>query len=170
MHRARFLFLAFLVGIISSTGCPKGKEPNIDERREPGLADSSAIRQRLAVRSYDGLATRQRLVVRDSATWVTIWQQLVSNHSPIPAVPVVDFASNVVIIAAMGTKNSGGYSIEIEDVRIVGRDARISVAERSPGEDCIVTAAITAPVAAVVAPRFPGQATFLERTEQQACR
>lgn len=182
MHHARFLSLAFLVGIVGSAGCRTNGEPNINERRESGLVpppsdaqpmrrdSGAAVWQRLDVGSYDGMATRQRLVVRDGATWAALWQQLASNHRPIPAVPAVDFAGNVVIVAAMGTRSSGGYSIDIDDVRMGGGDARISVTERSPGDGCMVTMALTAPVAAVVVPRFLGQATFLERTEQRACR
>jgi hypothetical protein len=168
MYRARFLSLAFLVGIIGSTGCPRSGGANSGQVEGPVFVQPLAEAQR--VRFDSGMDTRQRLVVRNRAAWVKVWHQLVGNKSHTPPVPAVDFESNVVIVAAMGTRSSGGFSIDIDDVHFVDGDARISVTERSPGEWCGVTLALTAPVAVVVVSRFPGRATFLERTEQRACQ
>jgi hypothetical protein len=122
------------------------------------------------MRFDSGLTTRQRLVIRDAATWANVWQQIAGTRQPAPVVPVVDFANDLVIVAAMGTKSTGGYSIEVDDVHTIGGDASISVTEQSPGSGCAVTQAFTAPVAVVVVPRFSGQATFVEHASLHACR
>ena len=191
MYHLRFLSLALLVGALGSTGCPRGGPPNTDEGERPGLDQPPAEAQpmRYLTHTYSsGMTTRQRLVIRDAATWSSVWQQITSPRQPlparagsgggvdsaeqpVPAAPAVDFASQVVIVAAMGTKSSGGYAIDIDDVRIVDEAARITVTEQSPGNSnrCGVTMAQTEPVAVVAVTRFPGEATFLERTSQDAC-
>jgi hypothetical protein len=119
---------------------------------------------------YDsGMTTKQRLVIRDGAAWADVWKQITSPFQPVPPVPEVDFAKNVLIVAAMGTRSSGGYSIAVDGVRIVAGGAKVSVTEESPGSGCFTTQALTAPVAVVVVRRFAGEATFAEHTSQHAC-
>lgn len=160
-----------VVVAVISLGCtgdgPTGEpHPPGDSRHipPPPLAEADGLRY------YSGMATRQRLVVGDAATWAGVWAQMVGHLRPAPDAPVVDFAGKLVIVAAMGTRNTGGYSIAVTDVRLVGNDASISVREESPGSGCGVTAALTAPVAVVVVPRFTGHARFLEQTSERACR
>jgi hypothetical protein len=120
--------------------------------------------------SYNsGIMTRQRLVIRDDAAWADVRIQSPSPFPSVPPAPEVDFAKNDIIVAAMGTKRTGGYSITVDEVRIVAGGVRISVTEVSPGSGCIVTEAETAPVAVVVVPRFAGEATFAEHESQHAC-
>jgi PrcB C-terminal len=173
MYYLRFLSLALLAGALGSTGCPKSGPPNTDEGERSGSVQPLPGAQPIRYSgSYDGMTTRQRLVVRDAATWTNVWQQSTGTSQyipPVPPVPPVDFASQVILIAAMGTKGSGGYSIAIDDVRVVDGNTRITVTERSPGNNCLVTMALTAPVAVVAVPSFPGEATFVERAVQHAC-
>ena len=91
------------------------------------------------------------------------------HRSAIFTAPAIGFAKNVVIVAAMGTKATDGYSIAVDEVRIVAGTATASVTEGSAGWRCIVTQALTEPVAFVVAPRFAGEATFVERSSQHTC-
>ena len=125
-----------------------------------------------AMRFDSGIATRQRLVIRDQATWTTEWSQIVSIYvqQSVPPLPAVDFASNAVVVAAMGSRPTGGYAIEIDDVRMMGEDASISVNEQSPGNGCGVTAAFTFPLAVVLVPAFSGHATFVENTSEHSCQ
>ena len=121
------------------------------------------------VRYNSGISTRERTVVRTRATWEALWPQIVGTVRPVPPVPAIDFATKTVIVASMGTRSSGGYVISVDDVRQSRGDAWITVTERSPGSGCGTTAALTAPVAAVVVPRFDGTATFVERTTTVNC-
>ncbi len=115
------------------------------------------------------IPTRQRLVIRDGATWAKVWKQFADTHQPIAAIPVIDFAKSVVIVAAMGIQSSGGYTITVDDVRIIAGGARISITEKSPGKGCIVTMAMTEPASVVLVPRFAGEAVFVEHTSQYDC-
>jgi len=170
-YRPRLLVSAFLVAaIIGPLGCNAAPDnpTDIPDNAHPVLVQP--LPEAESLRFYSGITTQQRLVVRDSATWATLWQQIVAPYQPAPAVPSIDFAGNVVIVAAMGTRNTGGYSITVDDVHTLADDAWISITEQSPGSGCIVTDALTAPVAVVVVPRFAGRAMFLEHTSQTTCQ
>src|SRR5262249_55045159 len=69
-----------------------------------------------------GMEMQQHLVIRNAATWTAVWQQI-RGYGETTAAPVVDFARQVVIVAALGAKPTGGYSINITDVRMGQGDA-----------------------------------------------
>lgn len=131
------------------------------------------LREAGAVRHFSGMKSKQRLIIRDAATWASTWKEMTSifgdrARSSAPVVPAVDFTKNVLIVAAMGTRESGGYWIDIDEVRIAAGEVLVSVSEYSPN-GCAVTEAVTAPVAIAVVPRFVGRAMFVERTVQHKC-
>ena len=167
-HSSRLLFLGLLASATTgSIGCT-GEPSEFPEGAQPVVIQP--IPEAQLDRFSSGITTQQRLVVRDGATWANVWQQIAGNNRPIPAAPSVDFASNVVIVAAMGMKSSGGYSIDVNDVRTVAQDAWISITESSPGAMCSTAGVITTPVAVVIVQRFAGQVTFLEHAVQDNCR
>jgi hypothetical protein len=155
----RLLPTLFFITAATAIGCDDGQAAPIQPLPEAQV-----------VRNNSGLTTKQRLIVGDGASWATLWNEIASPIQPVPAVPAVDFADNVVIVAAMGRKPTGGYTISIDEVRIAAGDARISVTQASPGSGCYVTESETTPVDIVITPRFAGQAMFNEHTSQDACR
>jgi hypothetical protein len=165
-HRSRLHLSALLVGATAvSIGCSSGASSGPEMP-----VDTQPLAEVQPFRFYSGMKTRQRLVVRDAATWANAWQQIAATMPPPPAAPAVDFSSDLLIVAAMGTMPTGGYSIDVDDVGVGGGNASISITEQSPGPTCVVTQSLTAPVVVVVVPKFAGQATFVEHTAQLACR
>lgn len=132
----------------------------IDVRPVPGLEYH---------RSYSGVGDRRRLVVRDEQAWSALWAELVSNVQPAPAVPAVDFSRDMVLFVSMGARPSGGYAIELADVGADASGVYATVVETSPSDRCIVTAALTQPVAAVIVPRDDRAVRFTERTAVHHC-
>lgn len=120
-------------------------------------------------RHYSGYNERERLVIRTAPDWATAWDKVVALVMPKPPVPAVDFASDMVILAAMGTRPTGGYGIEITSVLGSQTGLYVRVRETSPGGNCGVTAALTAPVTAVIVPAFPGPVHFVEETARREC-
>ena len=53
---------------------------------------------------------------------------------------------SVIYTIAMGEKPSGGYSIEIQKIKIKGNKVSIYISEKVPGKDEVVTAALTYPI------------------------
>ena len=104
-------------------------------------------------RYVSGLAEPGRHVVRDAAAWSALWARITEPYGPRPPVPQVDFRREMVLVAAMGTRSTGGYTIRIEGVEGGGSEWVATVAEQRPGPRCGTTQALTSPVDIVVAPR-----------------
>lgn len=145
-------------GLAPVTGVPGDAAAVRDERLEALFDDS-----------YSGIDEAQRQVVRTPGTWADVWEQLHEGRSPVPERPAVDFERSVVVVAAMGSRRSGGYGIEVTSVHRDGETLYVVVEETSPGEDCAVTAAITAPATAVRVPRAAGDVHFVEKETVHEC-
>lgn len=119
--------------------------------------------------SYSGIDERRRQVIRESGTWADVWEQLHEGRSPVPERPAVDFDDSMVILAAMGSRPTGGYGIEVESVHRDGASLYVVVVEASPGDGCVVTQAFTQPTTAVRLPRVSGRVHFVEREAVNEC-
>jgi hypothetical protein len=119
--------------------------------------------------SYSGFVEPRLAIITNAQEWAVAWATIYAPLTPTPPLPEIDFATNVVILAAMGTRPSGGYSITIEEVRAQDGMLHVRVLQRSPGASCVTTGAITAPVHVVQAPRVGTTATFSIRTETYGC-
>src|SRR5688572_10697163 len=64
-------------------------------------------------RTTSGLTVRDRMIIRDQASWSKSWLNIVSSHSPVPPTPVVGFSRETIVVATMGQQNSGGHSVTI---------------------------------------------------------
>jgi hypothetical protein len=126
--------------------------------------------ERILSEAVSGIDDRLREVIRDGEAWNAFWSAAMENRQPTPETPAVDFESEMVIVASMGRRGTGGYSIAIEDVtRDSEGDLTVVVRETAPGSNCFLIQAFTAPVTAVKVPRGEGEVTFLERTERTEC-
>jgi hypothetical protein len=75
-----------------------------------------------------GINTSERVVVKDSASWVTMWARLMGMH-PIPLpLPKVGFDSSLVVVTTSGTTGAG-HSIRIDSARVEGGELKIYVRE-----------------------------------------
>lgn len=119
--------------------------------------------------SYSGIDDRRRQVIREPGTWADVWQQLHEGRSPVPERPAVDFHDSMVILAAMGSRPTGGYGIAVESVLRDGATVYVVVVEASPGDSCVVTHAFTRPASAVRLPRVRGEVHFVEKETVHEC-
>lgn len=118
--------------------------------------------------AYSGIGKRQRLVIRDEQAWAAFWTEAHGNMMPKPERPAVDFSASVVIAAAMGSRSTGGYSVDLQ-VAETDDGLRVYVTETSPGPSCITTQAFTAPLAAVRVPRTAASVSFVEQARVSDC-
>lgn len=109
-------------------------------------------RTNVQIRSRGGLAEAGQQVVRDGATWNALWARITRTGAPLP-LPAVDFTREMVLVAAMGSRPTGGYTVTIEGVDEAGGEWVARVAEQRPGARCGTIQAVTAPVDAVAVPR-----------------
>lgn len=162
MHRMQLLVSSALISALS-IGCIDVRSDAPDGARRVAIRPVPADERLL----FSGVVAQERLVVRDTATWETVWQRVTCRPEPAPA---IDFATEVVIVAAMGMQNSGGHWIDIDKVHTLNGHAWVSVTESFPGEDCAAAGVLTYPAFMVAAPRYDGETTFVEHAEQHACK
>jgi hypothetical protein len=90
----------------------------------------------------------RRVEVKDSDNFTIVWNGIFSGGSrdgrPVPP-PAVDFKTEMVLAVFMGEKRSGGYAVEIKDAVERKGSLVVTVLEKSPGPDSIVTEALTSP-------------------------
>jgi len=118
------------------------------------------------------ITDRMRIVVRDRAAWISLWNQI-NNLDPrqplpdFPPLPEIDFSREMLIVAAMGQQPSSGYSIIIEEVYANDRNDRCEVVVRSfDRTKCLGQAAvIVSPVDIVRVPRSDCTAVFSEQED-----
>ena len=82
--------------------------------------------------------------------------------------PVVDFEKDMVILASLGVKGSGGYSIAVTGITNKKGSVLVDVESEYPG-DCPVDSVITRPYAFATMPRFDKSVDFQEKVTLRDC-
>ncbi len=95
-------------------------------------------------------------VARTAAEWQALWKV----HGGTEPATVVDLGKEMVAAVFLGTRATGGYSVEIVSARREGDALVIEYAERVPGPDAIVTQALTSPFHIVRLPQHAGTVRF----------
>jgi hypothetical protein len=117
-----------------------------------------------------GLAEPQQLVVRDQAAWQEAWNAIWRHHVPRPPLPDVDFAREMIVVAALGTRPTGGYSVFLDSAWDGPDGIVVRIRAISPGSGCGVTLALTQPVDVARLLRREGAVVFSQQHEIQDCR
>ena len=111
-------------------------------------------------------------VYRDPAAFRAGWAQLYPVAAFRPALPAVDFTKWRVVIAAIGTRPTGGYFLTLERGQVVSDSAVLMVTLHAPPKGCAVTEELTRPAIAIATPLAPApfRIIFAERTDSTRCR
>ena len=146
-------------GLMAVTACRESgpTPPNLGVRVSSWVPDSAAT---LVHQVISGYTTATQTVVSDPDTWATVWARLFATMSPVPPRPAVDFGSDAVVLAAIGERPNGGFSVRVDSVITFGGGAKVFVTETSPGPMCITPQIVTQPVHVVRVPRPAGPAVF----------
>jgi hypothetical protein len=118
---------------------------------------------------YSGIPDSQRVVIRDAAAWRQYWTVIHRPFIPPPAMPEVDFDQEMILVAAMGTRPTGGFVIRIDSVTADSARVLVQVTKILPGRGCAVPAAVTQPVDLVRLPATALPVSFAEREERTDC-
>ena len=90
-------------------------------------------------------------LVSNESEWRRAWA-VVGGGRPIPD---INFGSRAVVVVYQGQKPTGGYSIELSEIRRDGTVLALKVNERRPAFGDITTQVITSPFVVVSIPRPP---------------
>lgn len=116
-----------------------------------------------------GIRDARRLVITDEAAWRTLWEEFQGNVVPLPPAPHIDFATRMAIVATLGTRPDGGYSVSVPQVARDGEVLYVVVEEGIAGIECVTTDQVTSPAVAVTVPRAGGEVRFVEREVAYPC-
>lgn len=119
---------------------------------------------------YSGLVEEVQEVLKSRADWANLWSAATSGFDPSRDVPAVDFGRDVVLVAALGRRPTGGYEVFFTAVYEDKEYLYAIVTEVSPGIGCLTSQAFTAPVAIVTVPRREKPVRFVERADVRNCR
>lgn len=150
---------------------PEGEDAGDGPPGEAGEGDGESVDFETVWRSAYvsfGYEEPTYLVIQTEAEWEALWARA---NQPRVEPPEVDFATRTVLVALLGTKPTGGYSIDIEGV-LPRQDDRytVSVEIGVPGPTCGVTMALTYPVHMVSIPRDDGPFHFDAGTAIHECK
>lgn len=151
MRIARLISGLFMVGGLFLLGC--GNSDNTQQQIPFNTL------QKGEVSPHDNNPT-QVSVIRNEAEWANFWNQLYTNYLPKPTLPSVDFSKSVVVLVVDTPRSSGGYSLTITNIQPTSSGVTVNASQVSPGQSCIVTAALTQPFHIVTTPIFSGVATL----------
>jgi uncharacterized protein (DUF885 family) len=122
---------------------------------QPGAGDAGEDRTNVlefsvlaygAYSAYEG--ARAVELITDSAAWRRAWE-VIGSGRPLPD---VYFNTQSVVIAYQGQQRTGGYSVEIDEIRRAGTVLAVTPRERRPASGDVTTQVITSPFVAVSIP------------------
>jgi len=103
-----------------------------------------------------GIEERREAVVRTAAEWAALWKQ----HQPGQKPPAIDFTRSMVAGVFLGSRPTGGYTLEVTAVQREGADLVVIYRESKPDPKMMVTQMITSPFDLVRIDRHAGPVRF----------
>jgi hypothetical protein len=103
-----------------------------------------------------GIEERREAVVRTAAEWSALWKQ----HQPGQKPPAIDFTRFMAVGVFLGSRPSGGFSLEITAVDREGADLVVTYRESKPDPKMMVTQMLTSPFHVVRIDRHAGPVRF----------
>jgi protease stability complex PrcB-like protein len=101
-----------------------------------------------------GLASESFRAVRSQKEWDDLSPQLALQPSKGDAhAPAIDFEKFTVLVAALGTRPTGGFAVLVQGAFDNGGMIEVYVLEVRPGPDCTVITTVTHPIAIALIPR-----------------
>lgn len=119
------------------------------QQSSPGLVT-------IAQGTYSSVEEARETVARTQGEWVALWKAHGQGEPP----AAVDFSKEMVAAIFLGTRATGGYSVQIVGTSREKDALVIAYVEQRPGGDAIVTQALTSPFHIVRLPRHDGPVRF----------
>jgi hypothetical protein len=122
----------------------------------PGGAPDSVPFKTLDRSDVSGIEQPRTVVIRTASEWKTLNNQRGRGA----AKPAVDFTRSTVIGVFLGTRPTGGFSVEITGIERQGKGLTVTWREKKPGPDDMVSQVLTAPYQLVTIDKFDGPVAF----------
>ena len=99
----------------------------------------------LAGGSFCGIEHAGDIIITSGEDWANLWEKVHRGTYPKKQLPEVDFSRETVLAVFMGTRSTGGYSIEITRVHKNNGVIKAVAETSSPAPGDLVTTVITQP-------------------------
>lgn len=118
-----------------------------------------------------GLERPATFVVRDPDTWQSTWNQMHQRTlgGP-PPLPAIDFATEMIAVAALGAQPNSGYAITLTGATDAHGFVTVEALSTSPGPNCLTLQVITYPMDVARLPRRDGTVGFRLTPDVTSCR
>jgi hypothetical protein len=120
-------------------------------------------------RHMSGLYAERLMVMRNAAEWLGQWRRINARQDP-PPLPEVDFRREMILMAAMGQRPTGGYAVAIDKVIEQWGELLAFVRFVSPDRRCGAIAAMTSPVDIVRVPASSSNVRWVVERQTADCR
>lgn len=137
-HRYRRIALLAAALAVVTAACSNPMEP-ADDLMLTSLSETADA-------AAGGVQTETTWVIRDQDEFQRIWDRLFAARTDRP-MPAVDFATQMVLVVAMGPQPTTGYAVRITGLSRTGRGIVAHVTTIAPGPNCGVALVLTHPVA-----------------------
>jgi len=152
-----------IVTVLSETRARTRQAGGLGGYRSTALALQRGVRSAPVVQvrevemdelSWDVLASGTQAAGGESPTFAVatsqaeleaLWRQAYGSLTDPPPVPEVDFRGSSVVAAFLGTKPTGGYSVDVGDVYLEDGEVYVDLEVTEPGPGTLTTQALTHP-------------------------
>jgi hypothetical protein len=112
----------------------------------------------------------KQLFVKNQADFDQLWKKSFEGIDIITEKPTINFAEKWVIAAFTGRVNTGGYDIEIKEIKATETEKMVFIKNIKPGTGCMTTAAEESPfLFATIAHFSTGNIGFTIINEEKKC-
>jgi hypothetical protein len=125
---------------------------------------------RRSLKFNSGILDPVRVVIRDRDAWLEMWRLLSSKQFPQPPLPEIGFSREMLIVVAMGQRNTVGFDIIVDGVYERGKKLEVDVKSTSPGRACGVPGSLTEPVDVVRGQKSDYPVVFRETNVTRECK
>ena len=165
------VILAGALAIVAvASGCNSTTDGSFSSSNA-GTAVRTAIAQpftRILGANTSGFTEAVEAVLRDQAALQSAWRTL---HDGVPGnpPPALDLASTMVVVLALGPRNTAGYGIRADSVTSSAENLTVHYTVTSPGPGCMNAQMMTSPVDVISIARASGQVRFIRETVIKQC-
>ncbi|MFX0062221.1 MAG: protease complex subunit PrcB family protein [Candidatus Hermodarchaeota archaeon] len=102
-----------------------------------------------------GIFTRANYTITEFEVWEKLWIDIHRVYYPIPELPPIDFATDIVFAVFQGERPTGGYMTNITRIMVTETSYEVYIDEHHPGDHCVTTQVSTQPYHIVKVSNFP---------------
>jgi hypothetical protein len=139
----RFISLPALCGIMLLYACHHGR--TVSSPDPASALEPQAELVTLAKGNYSGIRESRDIAIRTLDEWEELWDKVHHNTRTLPPLPDVDFSSHTILASFLGTRPTGGFGIEIQELTGCGGHLTAIVSVTCPEPGDMVTTALTSP-------------------------